>query len=263
MMPVPTLAEQEAIVALLRAVDDATTADEAVVEQLDRVRQDLVEDLLQHGLPGTGGGTPQWKQGTLGEYLREPIRNGYSPVCPSEPTGRWTLGLGAVTPEGFNPGGKKPAPVDDPHVQAAKLEHGDVLVSRSNTRERVGLAGVYRSDPPDSSYPDLMMRVRPAESLLPEFLECQLLAAGGRRYFEASARGTSGSMVKINRRILEAFPVVIPPLGEQRKVIAALGAVAERVAKERAVVAERRRLKAALTDALLTGTIRIPGVNGA
>src|ERR1041384_567721 len=111
---------------------------------------------------GSGGMTPEgWRPASLGELLREPIRNGYSPNCPSHPTGKWILHLGAVTPHGYNPVAVKPAPLEDPRVDATLLEVGDLLVSRSNTRERVGLAGVYSGSPAPCGNPDLLMRVRP------------------------------------------------------------------------------------------------------
>lgn len=257
-LPLPPLEEQRRVAATLMAVDDAIAAGEEVIGQLDRVRRDLAENLLRRGRRPAGGDTAAWGTGTLGEYLREPIRNGYSPVCPAEPTGRWTLSLSAVTPEGFNSSGKKPAPLDDSQVDSAQLVPGDVVVSRSNTRERVGLAGVYLGEPRACSYPDLLMRVRTSDAVLPHFLELQLLSSGGRRYFQGCARGTSGSMLKINRAILEAFPLVVPSLTEQQAIVDAVAAVTARLAAERAALEERRRLKAALADALLTGKIRVP-----
>src|SRR5579863_3321043 len=80
----------------------------------------------------------EWEVRPLGQCLREPIRNGYSPVCPSAPTGKWLLHVGAVTFDGFNPAAVKPAPLKDPRVDACLIASGDLLVSRSNTRERVG-----------------------------------------------------------------------------------------------------------------------------
>ena len=44
-----------------------------------------------------------WRNVRLADVLSERIRNGYSPVCPSEITGKWILSLGAVTPNGLDP----------------------------------------------------------------------------------------------------------------------------------------------------------------
>lgn len=196
-----------------------------------------------------------WCSSSLGEHLREPIKNGYSPVCPPHPTGMWTLGLAAVTPGGFDPRGKKPAPANDPRVAANLLVPGDIVVSRANgARERVGLAGLYGGDPPNCSYPDLMMRVRVSDALLPEFLQHHLLSPSGRRYFFDSARGTA-SMLKINRVMLEALPLLVPPLAEQREIASALTAVDDAIDAGEAVVEELRRLRKGIHLALCAGKL--------
>lgn len=193
-----------------------------------------------------------WRLSRLGENLREPIRNGYSPVCPTELTGKWILHLGAVTPSGFNPRAVKPAPAEDPRVDGALLQPGDLLVSRSNTRERVGLAGIYRGSPSPCAYPDLLMRVRPADAVYTEFLGYTLLSPQGRNYFEKTARGTSGSMLKIDRAILESFPVLLPPLLEQHKIAAILSSVDDTIEKTQAVIDQLQVVKKAMMQELLT-----------
>ena len=63
--------------------------------------------------------------------------------------------------------------------------------------------------------------------------------------------------MKVNRAIVEAFPVVVPPVPEQQGVVGLVHTVTQRLNSERAVVAERRRVRAALADALLSGTLRV------
>jgi type I restriction enzyme S subunit len=164
-----------------------------------------------------------WSKYTLDEYLKEPIRNGFSPVCPEQSTGDWVLSLASVGFDGYSPLGAKPAPLGDPRVEASRLVAGDIVVSRSNTPDRVGLAGIYNGDPTPASYPDLLMRVRVKPSIDNRFLLEQMLSQSGRNYFSSTARGSSGSMVKIDRTILEAFPVLAPcDIQEQRAIATAL-----------------------------------------
>jgi type I restriction enzyme, S subunit len=74
----------------------------------------------------------------LGELLEETPRNGYSPVCPELPTGKWVLGLSALNGHGLDLSEPKPAPANDPFVDKFVLRLGDFLISRSNTFEKVG-----------------------------------------------------------------------------------------------------------------------------
>jgi type I restriction enzyme S subunit len=193
-----------------------------------------------------------WMRTTLGQCLREPIRNGYSPVCPKLPTGRWLLHLGAVTERGFNSEAVKPAPSGDPGLIGAEVEVGDLLVSRSNTRERVGLSGVYRGTPAPCYYPDLLMRIRPVDDVDVSFLDQVLRSPMGRSYFSRVARGTSGSMVKIDRALLEAFPLFLPSLANQKRIALILAFADETIEKTEAVIEQLKTVKQGLVQELLT-----------
>lgn len=265
-LAVPPLAEQRKIVEILSAVDDAIEGAQAVIDQLQVVKKAMMAELLTRGLPGRHtrfkqteiGEVPEgWDVVLVSDCLREPIRNGYSPVCLSAPTGRWILHLGAVTFDGFNELAIKHAPLDDPKIDSTALEPGDLLVSRSNTRDRVGLAGVYVGNPAPCFYPDLLMRVRANDAVLPEFLEAVLLGQRGRSHFVRCARGTSESMVKINREILENFRFARPPMQEQEHIVNCLGSVTDRRRSEVKSLDSLQGLKSALMSVLLTGEVRV------
>ena len=65
-----------------------------------------------------------------------------------------------------------------------------------------------------------MMRFRANESLvLTKYLETVLQSQFGRKYFQERAAGTSVSMMKINKKILEDFSFPLPSLNEQEKII--------------------------------------------
>jgi type I restriction enzyme S subunit len=84
------------------------------------------------------------------------------------------------------------------------------------------------------------------------FLSQFLLSRFGREYFEKSARGTSGSMVKIDRALLEGFPLLLPPLPEQRKIAAILSSVDDAIEKTQAVIEQVQVVKKGLMQELLT-----------
>ncbi|WP_084502213.1 restriction endonuclease subunit S [Fundidesulfovibrio putealis] len=204
-----------------------------------------------------------WELSQLGNNLREPIRNGYSPVCSSQPTGVWILSLSAVSPNGLNPSGVKHAPANDPRVLQNLLVVDDVVVSRSNTPDRVGLAGVYRGEPTPCAYPDLLMRIRLGDSLNPEYLLFCLLSSPGRRYFSDNARGSSNSMVKIDRTILESFPIPLPPTkAEQEAIAAALSDADALIESLEQLIAKKRNIKQGAMQELLTGSKRLLGFCG-
>lgn len=265
-LDLPPPAEQRAIAAVLDAIDDAVEQSERTIVAGETVRQTLLHELLARGVPGwhTGrkdipgvGTVPAcWEASTLGSVLREPIRNGLSMVAPASETGRWQFTLGAVTFVGLDPTAIKPAPAD--HSTGAVLETGDLLISRSNTKERVGLAGIYRGVPNVCTYPDLLMRVRlDGHLVLSDFVETVLLSPNGRGYFERQARGTSGSMVKITGSIAAAFPFARPSLREQRMIVDTAQDVTKALRASTEHLVALRVLKRSASDALLTGRLRV------
>lgn len=201
-----------------------------------------------------------WRASLLSEHLKEPIRNGFSPVCPEHFTGEWILSLASVGDSGYNPLRAKPAPLGDARVKASRLIAGDLVVSRSNTPDRVGLAGIYNGDPSPASYPDLLMRVRVSPSIDGGLLLQQMLSQRGRNYFASSARGSSGSMVKIDRAILEAFPVLAPcDRKEQRAIASALSDAGTLIDSLEQLLTKKRQIKQGAMQELLTGNRRLPG----
>jgi len=164
---------------------------------------------------------PRFKVTPLGALLDQSPQNGYSPVCPDTPTGKWVLSLAALDGYGFNPRGLKPAPMDDPLVDKFLLKPGDFLISRSNTADKVGRVAVFRGEIEQCSYPDLMMRFRPNPNLVDlDYLELYLKSEAVVSHIQKHATGTSGSMKKINQATVEGIPVALPSVREQRNIAA-------------------------------------------
>lgn len=269
MLPIalPPKSEQIKIGEVLCSIDKLLATSHKAAYQMRRIAKGVMGDLLTRGLPGqhkkyrgTGiGEIPQeWRCVRLKDLLREPIKNGYSPNSPQEVSGKWVLTLGAVTHNGFNSLSKKPAPQDDWRCAESLLKKGDLLVSRSNVRNRVGLAGVYEGIPENCSYPDLLMRVRVNESVVHVYwLEKWLLSGPGRAYMEREARGTSGSMVKIDRRILENLLVPLPSLGEQAEILKKVSSLNTAETLSLNYISELKKIKTVLMKELLTGKVRV------
>ncbi len=175
-----------------------------------------------------------YKVVSLKTLLSTSVRNGYSPVCPEAESGNWVLGLGALNGKGFDPSQKKPAPLNDQKIQDFLLSKGDFLVSRSNTLDKVGRASLFRGEVDNCAYPDLMMRFRVDEKKVNlEYLDTYLRSEKIRHYFQIHAAGSSASMVKITKSILEETPILLLPLPEQEKIASFLGAVDTRLTQLR------------------------------
>ncbi len=264
-VPVPPINEQAKIGSILVCVDEAIQKTDAIIRKTQRLKKGLMQQLLTKGVRHVKfkqteiGEIPEsWTLVSLKHIIMEPIRNGYSPMSPSKETGKWTLTLSAVSENGFRADKVKPAPLGNPKLDRCKLEVGDILVSRSNTRQLVGLCGVYQGRPSSCYYPDLMMRVRIDPTRADgSFVDHWLRNEFGRKYLASKARGTSGSMVKINREILSELPVPLPQLSEQVQIVAMFRAVDEKTESESRYKERLDGLKRALMHTLLTGKIRV------
>ncbi len=187
-----------------------------------------------------------WEEKHLTSVLSSNPQNGYSPICPEEPNGKWILGLGNLTETGFNPSNAKPAPLDDKKVDDFILQNGDFLISRSNTLDKVGRCMLFRGEIENCAYPDLLMRFRVNEKYVDkEFLEAYLLSNPVRRYIMSCASGTSHSMVKITKRTVEKIPLMLPPLPEQKAIADLLSTWDESIEKtERLIQTKEKQLDA-------------------
>jgi len=172
----------------------------------------------------------------LKDLLLTPVKNGYSPICVDDPTGKWVLGLGALDGCGINVEEVKSVPIDNKKTDPYILKAGDFLISRSNTLDKVGRAVLYRGELKNCSYTDLMMRFRVNEGkVFLDFLEEYLQSEIARRHFMRCATGTSGSMVKITKSVVEKLIVNLPSLTDQK-------AIAEMAANSTAVIKKTEAL---------------------
>jgi type I restriction enzyme S subunit len=201
-----------------------------------------------------------WPKVQLKTLLTQPVQNGYSPICPETPNGKWVLSLGALNGSGFDATQIKPAPINDKRVDDFLLRTGDFLVSRSNTIDKVGRASLFKGEIEYCSYPDLMMRFRVDDGkIYPEFLEIFLRSSSSVRHFRRAACGTSETMVKINKGVVEKLQVPLPPYDEQAAIANLFSTWALVIEKTEGLIAAKERQKKSFMQSLLTGKQRIKG----
>ncbi|MRH91577.1 hypothetical protein GFY24_29755 [Nocardia sp. SYP-A9097] len=244
---VPGLAEQRRIVDAVTSFDREIEALEERIDKTSVIAQAVAADLI-HGHPAV----------RLGDVLQFKPRNGYSPQDIQAWTGVRSLGLGCLTPEGFQPRQLKNVVADVAKVERFLLSNGDLLISRANTRELVGHVGRYQSVGGICIYPDLMMRLIPDDRVcLSPYLELVLRAPYVREKIRSGAQGSNESMVKITSRLVENLAIPLASIEEQQRIIgiaegfrAAIAGLVERVSK-------LRTIRKALAEDLLTGRVAV------
>lgn len=243
---IPPLPDQRRIVDLIGALDDTITAVGTSIDAI-HASQDRLRELV-----------PASESIPIGRLLTA-IDSGTS-TKPVSGEGRPVnlLTLAAIRPATFFPGEIKD--VGPAHLPSkALLRDGDLLITRSNTPERVGYVTVARAVVPDTYLPDLVWRLVPDESIVSKDYLAQLLSSPSMRAtITAAASGTSQSMQKINKTNFSAIRIPLPSLDEQQAYLDPLLALDQVATHQAAQVTRLHTLRSNLLSALLSGEHEIP-----
>ena len=105
---------------------------------------------------------------------------------------------------------------EPPNRQQFLLRSGDIVVSRAGS---VGVSAMVH-DPRPAVFASYLMRLRPAEEVSGRFIAWFLQAPNFWRQVERASAGIA--LQNINATKLAAFQMPLPPLAEQRQIVAAI-----------------------------------------
>lgn len=247
----PPLPEQERIVA---AIEEQFSRLDAA-EQLLRSARSRIDPLVISFIDAATDGFPTK---SLGELVREPLRNGHS-VKRSTTGSIPVFTLTAVTARNFSQANTKLTDADPRRVSDLWAEPGDLFIERSNTPELVGTAALYSGPARRAIFPDLLIRVRCGPQLLPEYAELGLRSTRIRRYFQRVAKGIAGSMPKIDQNAVLAAELPLPPVADQVRLVQEVAqnlSIADSLATALDDALRRsRQLRRAILDRAFTGQL--------
>jgi type I restriction enzyme S subunit len=256
-IPLPDLAEQQAIVAAYDAAVKAAAAEEQAADASETKAMADFEAALGFAPPVplpdkpifiasfksfdrwshegvlrrlTGGavGTSTWPTVRLGDVISG-LEVGWSPKCldrPAEP-GEWgVLKLGAVSFGRFDPSANKALRPGMQPRPASAVRKGDILISRGNVARLVASCVIVEDAPRQLMIPDLIFRIvgLRKEAIIPEFLVGALRSGFVREQIAGRLTGTSPTMKKVSTGGLLSLIFPLPPLDDQRTLIATLDA---------------------------------------
>jgi type I restriction enzyme S subunit len=138
------------------------------------------------------------------------------------------------------------------------LQPGDLLFNRTNSAELVGKNALFTGADTPFTFASYLIRVRPLPSGDMRWVRIVLNSAGGRSYLE-SVRSQQTGQANINGTKLAATPIPLPPLAEQRRIVAKVDELMTVCGElERALTAEQHQ-RARLLEALLNDALAEPG----
>jgi len=279
---VPPLPEQSAIAAFLdretTRIDALIAEQQRLMELLQEKRQAVISHAVTKGLNPDAPMKPsgvEWLGDVPAHWLIRPLKysitrieQGWSPQCEGSPaeSGEWgVLKVGCVNGDDFCAREQKALPSDVSPLPEYEIGPGDIIMSRGNTLELVGMAAFVREVRPQLLLSDLLYRFRARpESALGEFITLSLRSPHVRFQIERAATGTSASMKKIGQSVIREFLIALPPLEEQRGIVSRVRSatlVLDRLLAETGLAIDLlRERRAALITAAVTGQIEVRGV---
>ncbi|MCL6444134.1 MAG: restriction endonuclease subunit S [Alicyclobacillus sp.] len=253
-LTIPPFPEQRKIAAILTSVDDAIAATQRIIEQTERVKRGLMQQLLTRGI-----GHTKFKQTEIGEIPVE------WEVKTIDEIGRVVTGSTPKTSVAEYWGGQYPfvSPIDigddvyvtrtQKTVTEAGFKQGRPIPKESVLVTCIASIGKIALSSSECITNQQINAIVPYASFNPKFIYYSMLNAVPRLQ---ELYGITAVPI-INKSTFGRFSIAIPPTGEQQKIADILYAIDERLMEERAYLVKLHTLKLSLMHVLLTGKIRV------
>jgi type I restriction enzyme, S subunit len=130
-------------------------------------------------------------------------------------------------------------------VERYLLKKGDVLLTEGGDSDKLGRGAVWKGEIEKCVHQNhiFVARCNP-EMITPEFLSTQTGSSYGKAYFLSCSK-QSTNLASINSTQLKQFPVILPPIPEQKAIVDLLSAWDVAIEKtERLIAAKEKKLSA-------------------
>jgi type I restriction enzyme S subunit len=135
------------------------------------------------------------------------------------------------------------------------LRGGDVLMTEGGDWDKLGRAAIWREEIAGCIHQNHIFRVRPpSKEISPEWVITYVNSALGRSFFEDASKQTT-NLASINMSQLRGCPFPLPPLAEQRRIVAKvdeLMMICDRLETE---IAKSDGARSRLLDTLLSAAL--------
>lgn len=210
---VPSLSEQDQIVKVLDKLQNLIAMRNDELSALDDFIKARFVEMFGDPVSNTKG----WKRVTIDECV-DSIENGKSFVCDSmarigeEPA---ILKLSAATYGVYKPEENKAIINESDFIEGAEVHSGDLLFTRKNTPELVGMAAYVFMTPKKLMMPDLIFRINTKQNCRKIYLWKLINHELFRSQIQNLASGSAKSMSNISKERLGKLHIYLPPLDLQ------------------------------------------------
>lgn len=260
-IPLPPIAEQRKIAAILSSIDSTIETTQAVGDQVQVVKRGVMNDLFARGLPGCH---TRFKNTEIGEvpagWMAMTLADAATVVGGGTPRRSqqafWTGDVLWATPTdvtGLNGRiiGETAASITDAGLtssSATLLPPSSLLMT---TRATIGACAINRV--PMATNQGIQNLVPRQQIACVDFLY-YLIQYHARRLKQLAAGST---FLEVSRRTVRGFRVYLPPLSEQRKIAEILSSMDDEIGTYLRSLHSLQIVKTGMTSVLLTGELRV------
>jgi len=214
-IPLPSLATQKQIAAVLEKADNLRQQSQQMERELNSLAQSVFWDMF--GDPKSN--PKRWQKRPLKSIL-EKLVGGKSLAAPEQHTDvseYRVLKISAVTSGQYNPLESKALPADYIPPKEHFVQVNDLLISRANTTELVGATTMVFDTPENLLLPDKLWKFQWKESEpLSQIFMWKLLSSKAMRHrLSEISSGSGGSMKNISKSKLLELEVIFPDYDKQ------------------------------------------------
>ncbi|AVJ55855.1 restriction endonuclease subunit S [Idiomarina sp. OT37-5b] len=214
-------------------IDALIDEQKRLIELLKEKRQAVISHAVTKGLNPDApmkdsgvewlGQIPEHWKITPIKHVTKTFEQGWSPQCFNEAVSNdselGVLKVGCVKQGRFDYSENKRLPPELKFKSELAVRAGDLLISRANTRELVGSAGVPTVNHDNLMISDKLFRLKLTGQAISRFVCFFLTTKAARQQIELAATGASDSMLNIGQGTIREMPFPCPPVEEQRQIV--------------------------------------------
>jgi type I restriction enzyme S subunit len=170
------------------------------------------EPLANFVLPGG------WAWGSV-QQLSTLVQYGSSTKTNADSTGVPVLRMGNIQDGKFDLDSLKYLPKKHDEFPDLLLKNGDLLFNRTNSAELVGKTAIFKGVPSPCSFASYLIRVHFSEGCLPDYASYWINSVFGRSWITGCVSQQVGQ-ANVNGTKLQSLAVPLPPLSEQKRIVA-------------------------------------------
>lgn len=151
----------------------------------------------------------------------------------------------------FKLAGLKSIEIAEDELTKYAVHEGDLLITEGGDWDKVGRTAIWRGGVQNCLHQNHVFKARvPSDHLLNEWVELVFNSGVGRDYFAGAAKQTT-NLASINMTQLRGFPLPVPPLDEQRRILKKLAELTAQCNTWRDQLNKKAKLSALLASVVV------------